>query len=59
MKHSELKSMSKDELENKLLELNTKFGKLQFERKSKTLKKTHELGMIKKDIARVQTLLHT
>jgi len=50
--------MSKEELKTKLQELQLKLGKLQFQRRSKSLKKGHELGILKKDIARIQTFLH-
>jgi len=59
MKYTDLKSMNVEELRAKLQELRVKLGKLQFERKSKTLKKGHELGIVKKDIARLLTLTNS
>ena len=58
MKYKEIQLMSRQEIQAKLQELRLQLGRLRFERQSKTLKKSHELGTIKRDIARIQTALH-
>lgn len=58
MKIADLKSKDARELEQMLQEFQVKLGKLAFEHQAKTLKKSHELGMLKRDIARIHTLLH-
>ena len=59
MKFTEIKKMDARELQARLRELSLELGKLEFEREAKTLKKGHKIGMIKKDIARIQTAFHT
>ncbi len=58
MKIADIKNKDKSELEELLKEYQVKLGKLSFERQSKTLKKTHELGIAKRTIARIKTLLY-
>ncbi|MEK7583005.1 MAG: 50S ribosomal protein L29 [Patescibacteria group bacterium] len=58
MKISEMTIKSSDELEQMLQEHQIKLGKLQFQRQAKTLTKSHELGILKRDIARIKTILH-
>lgn len=57
MKYKDVQSMAPQELRDKLNELRLALGKLEFQRASKTLTKSHEIRMIKKDIARIQTAL--
>lgn len=57
MKIAEIKNKDGAELEVMIRELSVKLGKLTFERQSKTLKKSSEIGMIKRDIARAKTVL--
>lgn len=57
MKIVDLKNKDKRELEALLIEEHVKLGKLMFERESKTLKKTSDLGKTKKTIAQINTLL--
>ena len=57
MKIADIKNKDKSELEEMLKEYQVKLGKLAFEHQSKTLKKTHELGIAKRSIAQIKTLL--
>ena len=58
MKPADIKSKDSHELEQFLHEYQVKLGKMEFEHQAKTLKKTHELGMLKRDIARIKTIQH-
>ena len=57
MKFSEIQSRSQAELNEMLKELQVKLGKLRFELTNKSLKDTSQLGKVKKDIARILTML--
>lgn len=58
MKIAELKTKDTHELEELLKEFKIKLGRLVFERERKTLKKSSDLGITKRNIARINTLLH-
>ena len=58
MKPADIISKDSNELEQLLQEYQVKLGKLEFEHQAKTLKKSHELGIMKRDIARIKTILH-
>lgn len=58
MKTADIKTKDPRELEQLLQEYQVKLGKMEFEHQAKTLKKTHELGILKRDIARIKTFLH-
>ncbi len=57
MKITEMRQMSKVELTAKLKELQEKKFKLAFKHKTTMLKNTMELSNIKKEIARINTII--
>jgi large subunit ribosomal protein L29 len=57
MKASELKDKSVEELRNQQLELLEQQFKLRMKRASGQLSQSHQLGMVRRDIARVKTIL--
>jgi len=57
MKASELRQMSGEELNKKELDLREDLFKLQFQHKIRSLENPARLRQIRKDIARVQTIL--
>ena len=58
MKIADIKTKDTNELEALLKESQIKLGKLTFQRTGKTLSKPSELQKIKKEIARIKTVLH-
>ncbi len=59
MNFKELKTKSDAEIKNLLLELKEKAQDLGVKIRLNQLKNTHELGVVKKDIARIMTYLHS
>lgn len=57
MKINKIKEMSSPELEKELGELKTELFKLKFSLATKSLKNTAKIGDVKKDIARINTVL--
>ena len=57
MKTDELKGLSKEELKDKLDDLNKQLMELQFKRRS-NVEKPHLFKKIKKDIARILTVIN-
>ena len=57
MKASELRNKSVDELKQENLDLLEKQFKLRMKKASGQLSRTHELGQVRRDIARVKTIL--
>lgn len=57
MKPSELRNLSSEELKNKQETLLTELYALNYQRKSGRVEKPHRFSLIKKDIARIQTIL--
>lgn len=57
MKASELKDKSVEELQQEQLKLFEEQFKLRMKSASGQLSKTHELGAVRRDIARVKTIL--
>ncbi|MFH1518981.1 MAG: 50S ribosomal protein L29 [Candidatus Omnitrophota bacterium] len=57
MKTKELLGLSKQELEDKLEDLNKQLMKLQFKRRS-SVEKPHLFKVVKRDIARIFTVLN-
>ena len=57
MKANELRRMSGEELRKKELELREDLFKLQFQHKIRSLENPARLRQVRKDIARVQTVL--
>lgn len=58
MKASELRVMSSEELNAKLKELKEELFNLRFQNAINQLENTHKIADVKKDIARVMTILH-
>ena len=57
MKAKELREMSSEELENKLKELKNELFNLRFQHAINQLDNPHRISDVKKDIARVMTVL--
>ena len=57
MKASELRELSVEELQTKLTELKTELFNLRFQLAVNQLENTSRIGAVKKDIARVSTIL--
>ena len=57
MKASELRELSVEELQTKLTELKTELFNLRFQLAVNQLDNTSRIGAVKKDIARVSTIL--
>ena len=58
MKASEIRAMSAEELSAKLLELKEELFHLNFQNAINQLDNPHKIADVKKDIARVMTVLH-
>ncbi len=58
MKMSELRSMSTDDLQKKLVELKEEISNLSFQHKIRPLENTSTLKQLRKDIARIKTLFN-
>ncbi len=59
MKASEIKDMTAAELENKLVDLKKELFALRFQHTVNQLENPMRLKAVKKDIARVKTILHS
>jgi large subunit ribosomal protein L29 len=57
MKTKEIREKNLEELKNKLMELRNKLTKLRFDISAKQVKNNQEFGKIKKDIARIFTVI--
>ncbi len=57
MKASELKELTVEELQTKLTELKTELFNLRFQLAVNQLENSNRIGAVKKDIARVSTVL--
>jgi len=57
MKASEVRDMSADELKAKLLDLKKEQFNLRFQKATGALEKTARLAQIRRDVARVKTIL--
>ncbi len=58
MKASEIRELSAEELEKKLAELKKELFNLRFQNAINQLDNPHRIDDVKKDIARVMTILH-
>ncbi len=58
MKVSEIKEMTSEQLNNKLKELKEELFNLRFQLAINQLENTNRIGEVKKDIARVMTVLN-
>ena len=59
MKASEIRNMSADELNAKLKDLKDELFKLRFQHAINQLDNPHKIADVKKDIARVMTVINT
>ena len=57
MKASEVRDMTADELKDKLLQLKKEQFNLRFQKASGQLEKTARIGEVRRDIARIKTVL--
>lgn len=57
MKPQDLRNMTKDELNQKVPSLKEELAKLLFQQKTGTLEKAARISQIKKDVARIKTIL--
>ncbi len=57
MKSGEVRDLTTDELKDKLLQLKKEQFNLRFQRASGQLEKTNRVGEVRKDIARIKTVL--
>lgn len=57
MKIADITAKTTEELREMLKEQQLKLGKLSFERQSKTLKKSSDIGKTRKMIAQIKTIL--
>lgn len=57
MKVSDLRKMSRDDLNKELLDLRREHFNLRMQRATGQLARPHEYGRVRKDIARVKTVL--
>jgi len=58
MKASELRELTVEELQTKLTELKTELFNLRFQLAVNQLENSNRIGAVKKDIARVSTVIH-
>ncbi len=58
MKMSELRSMSADDLQKKLVEMKEEISNLTFQHKIRPLENTSTLKQLRKNIARIKTLFN-
>ena len=58
MKISELRSMSTDDLQTKLVSLKEEISNLTFQHKIRPLENTSSIKALRKDIARINTLFN-
>jgi large subunit ribosomal protein L29 len=58
MKPQDLKSLSREELQEKEKGLYAELAKLNIQRYTGTVEKPHRFSLIKKDIARIKTMLN-
>ena len=57
MKPSDLRNMTKDELNHKIFSLKEQLAKLRFQARTGRLEKPSDIAKIRKDIARAKTIL--
>ena len=58
MKISELRSLSNDDLQKKLVEIKEEISNLSFQHKIRPLENTSVLKQLRKDVARINTLFN-
>jgi large subunit ribosomal protein L29 len=57
MKPGDLRNMTKDELDAKIIAFKEELSRLLFQKKTGTIEKSARISQIKKDIARIKTIL--
>lgn len=57
MKTTEFRNMTKEELDSKRFSLKQDLGKLRFQSRTGNIEKSASISLIKKDIARINTIL--
>jgi large subunit ribosomal protein L29 len=57
MKFEEIRGMSSDQLKDQLVALKKEQFNLRFQKATGQIEKTHRFGEVRKDIARIQTVL--
>ncbi|MDP8292563.1 MAG: 50S ribosomal protein L29 [Candidatus Orphnella occulta] len=57
MKPQDLRNMTKDELNHKVLSLKQELSKFLFQAKTGTIENSANISRIKKDVARIKTIL--
>ena len=57
MKLDEIRNMTSDELKQKTLSLKEELAQLLFQKKTSNVEKPSRISLIKKDIARIKTIL--
>lgn len=58
MKMTELRSMSNDDLQKKLVDLKDEISNLSFQHKIRPLENTSSIKKLRKDVARINTLFN-
>ncbi len=58
MKMTELRSMSSDDLQKKLVDLKEEISNLTFQHKIRPLENTSSIKKLRKDVARINTLFN-
>ncbi len=58
MKMTELRSMSSDDLQKKLIDLKEEISNLTFQHKIRPLENTASIKKLRKDVARINTLFN-
>ena len=59
MKIDEVRKMTPDQLQDQLLSLKKEQFNLRFQKATGQVEKTHRVGEVRKDIARIKTVLRT
>ena len=57
MKNSDVKAMTSDQLKDELIKLKKEQFNLRFQKATGQVEKTHRVGEVRKDIARIKTVL--
>ena len=58
MKTSDIRKMSKEEIEKKIIELKTELFDLRMKQATGNLDKPHKINALRKDVARLKTILN-
>lgn len=58
MKTSEIRTMSKEDINKKIIELKTELFDLRMKQATGSLEKPHKINALRKDVARLKTILN-